>query len=683
MHKIYISFLIIFWFIIHYWFVHALTNSEKWAILERFQKQQYELLFESELSEYNWEYSDVFSISKKLDLYNSMSEDIIEERLNAQEKYSDLVTHVSSLENQLKDLNISIKRTQERVKKINIDVIRIKWEVEENTKKIEELKQKIEENKEILLDYLVYIYKKSNTSYEWSEIDNLKSILLNWEDIWQVINDLYYKWIIQVTGQNLIDNHRSYISELYIKKVDLEKKEKELKELRKQWIIEQKVLNDKKYFQQKLLEESRWEQEYYENYLEEKIELETEVKLRVLRERIKLNTARDSILEKYWCDFVDVTRDSEKLRTMKETQEKCYNINRMMYWESKLADNLMSDDKSESYNVLEWPVNPYLWISAYYKDKSYKETFWAEHNAIDIVMPQGTPIEAPMDGYVLYLNAPTTEAYSYLAIKHYDWYITVYGHLSEILVDEYEYIEKWDVIARTWWEFWTKGAWYITTWPHLHLEVFKDQEYVDPLTVLDNSYLKFENLPERYQAKYLVDYQNRKWYAYKEISKNSKTFYLEWGNEIERQKNLISKYAVGSFNNWQMWIDESLDWNVDPSLVMCIWLAESGLWKNLSSPYNIWNVWNNDRWDRRWFPNARSWVYAIVQTLNNRFFRDYNDLSKLSWAWRDLMWLPSCKEQWEYCYATDINHWHNNVTKCMTHLKWTFVWDTYNFRLIK
>jgi len=44
----------------------------------------------------------------------------------------------------------------------------------------------------------------------------------------------------------------------------------------------------------------------------------------------------------------------------------------------------------------------------------------------------------------------------------------------------------------------------------LHLEIFKDQEYIDPLTVLDISYLKYESLPERYQLKYRIDYQNRK-----------------------------------------------------------------------------------------------------------------------------------------------------------------------------
>lgn len=680
MRKVYITLIISFWLIFQLALVNALSTTERWAILDRFQQQQYEILFQSELWTIKNDYSDIFSISKRLDLYSSMTFDVEKERLEAEKRYTDLINQIGSLETSLEILSIDIEETNRKIRQINTDVITTKQEIDENSKTIEELKIKIEENREILLDYLVYIYKKSNTAYEWTEIDNLKSILLNNEDIWDVINDLYFKWIIQITGQNLIDTHRSYVSELYLKKVTLEKQEEELKYLRKQWIIEQKILQDKVNFQEKLLTESKWEQWFYETYLEEKLSLENEIKLRALRERIRLNNAKDVVLDKYWCDFIDVTKNTSEVRAMENNSPRCYNINRMLYWESLLTQ---SNQEDESYNAMSWPLNPFLWITAYYKDPKYKEIFWSDHNAIDIRVSQWTPIEAPMDWYVLHLKKPDSQEYSYLALKHYDWYVTVYWHLSEILVSEFEYVEKWQIFARTWWEFWTFGAWYMTTWPHLHMEIFKDQEYIDPLTVLDLSYLKYESLPERYQLKYRIDYQNRKWYAYRDASDNSRTFYLEWSNEIERQKYLISKYAIWEFRNWQMWIDESLDWNIDPSLVMCIWLAESSMWKNLTTPYNIWNVWNNDRWDRIWFPSARAWVYAIVQTLNNRFFRDYNDISKLSWAGRELMWHPSCRETWEFCYATDTNHWHNNVVRCLTHLKWTFVSDTYNFRLIR
>jgi len=49
---------------------------------------------------------------------------------------------------------------------------------------------------------------------------------------------MYFKSIIQVTGQQLVENHRSYISELYKKQIQLNEDEEQLKALRKQGVLE-------------------------------------------------------------------------------------------------------------------------------------------------------------------------------------------------------------------------------------------------------------------------------------------------------------------------------------------------------------------------------------------------------------------------------------------------------------
>lgn len=683
MNKFYITLFVIFWLVTSSKSAYSLSNAQKWAILESFQEKQYDLLFESDLWNFSSEYSDLFSISQKLDLYTNMSEEIKSDKELAEEKKQQLLTTITSLEESIELLDKDIEKTIKKIDQINIDVIKTNTEIETNTKTIEILKTKIQENTEILLDYLVYIYKKSNTSYDWAEIDNLKSILLNWEPVWDMINDLYFKWIIQLTWKKLIDNHRTYVWELYLKKVTLEKQEQNLKNLRKQWVIEQKILQDKKEFKEKILLTSKWKQSFYEQYLAEKIRLENEVRLNAIKEQIKLNSARSEILDKYNCDFIDVTENTSEVRALEKNNPRCFSINKLIYSETQLNKSVEQNEKVAELNPLSWPVNPVQWISAYYQDEEYKELFWASHNAIDIKVPQWTSIEAPMDWYVVYLRSPTDPDYSYLALKHYDWFLTVYWHLSEIYVTQYEYVEKWQVFAKTWGEYGTMWAWYVTTWPHLHFEVFKDKEYIDPFSVLDLSYIKYQSLPSKYRDKYYLDFKTKNWYNYEQMSSNSKLFKIEWENEIERQKYLIEHYAVWWFSNWQMWIDEALDWNIDPSMVMCIWLAESSLWKNLTTAYNIWNVWNNDRWDRKWYDNPRQWVYMIVYTLNNKYFRNYNALNLMSWAWRKESWLPWCWWDWWPCYATDTNHWHNNVKKCLTHLKWTYVPDDYNFRLIK
>ena len=653
-------------FIISSAIVNALSSDQKGAILDNFKQKQYDLLFESDLWDFSSEYSDIFNISKKVNIYENIWNKVEQERESVQSKNIALIEKISSLEESVKQIDIDISNTLIKVDKINNNVIQIKKEIEINTKTLWILKTKISENMDILLEYLIYIYKKWNTVYDETEIDNLKSILLNDEDISDIINDLYFKWIIQVTWKKLIDNHRKYIAELYIKKVNLEKQESDLKKMRKLWIIEKKILADKKAFKERILEVSKWQQSYYQKYVYDKLEVEKNIILKTFKEKLKFNILRDDILEKYGCEFVDVSKNTAESRVL---SWKCLDINKMIYSES-----ILDDAKTIEGNFFSWPIQPSMWISRYYHDPEYKNDFWSEHDAIDIIANQGTSIRAPADWYVIYIEKADSEDYAYIALKHYDWYMTIYGHVSDILVSEFDYVKKWEIFAQTWWEFGTLWAWFLTTGPHLHFEVFKDKEYVDPFKVLDISYIQFARLPDVYKAKFYSDFRIRRWYEYENKTDNSRVFKLEWKDEIERQKYLINKYAVWSFNNWQMWIDESLDWNIDPSFVMCIWLAETTLWKHLKTPYNIWNIWNTDSGATTNFPNAASWVYWMIKTLNNKYLSQYSEIRLLSRYWN--------KDETKPIYASSPENWHNNIIKCMSHLKWTYVSDSYNFRLI-
>lgn len=88
---------------------------------------------------------------------------------------------------------------------------------------------------------------------------------------------------------------------------------------------------------------------------------------------------------------------------------------------------------------------------------------------------------------------------------------------------------------------------------------------------------------------------------------------------MERQKYLLSKYATSDFKNWNMWIEESVNGNIDPSFTMCLGLAETGLGKHLKTGYNVGNVGNTDSGSTYQFANAREGIYWIVKTLNNKF----------------------------------------------------------------
>lgn len=657
------------------------ATSSSWNALENFTNRQYELLFDSNLSNISDEYWDIFDITKKLETFTSMSERVKKSREIVEVDNENILNKITNLEETKKQIENEIKEITEKIKDISLVSIQLKTEIELTEKKIESLKIQIEENRNVLLEYIDYMYKKWNTAYEWDKIDNLKSIILNNEEISNVINDLYFNSIVQKAGKTLIDKHMKFVWQLYEQKVNLEEKKVEYAKIRKQLIIEQKNLKDKKDFQERLLEISKNKQKEYEKIIAEKLETEKKLKEVAKQQELKIKEIRDKILSENGCEFKDFWQISESEKTIFEKKnKKCYNLNNIIYLESQLRR-----DTSKEKNPMIWPVDTSKWISAFYRDPSYRKVLWADHSAIDIRANQWSDLKAAMAWYIIYINPPTTPDYSFLAIKHPNWYTTVYWHLSEINVKLYQYVDKWEIIWKTWGSRWTLWAWYLSTWPHLHFEVFKDKEYIDPLDVLDLSYLKYNSLPSnppKYKLKYLTDFKERRWYDLSETEAKTKLFKIVWENEIERQKNFIAKYAWWTFRDHQMWVDQALIWNIDPSVVMCIWLAESGLWRNLTTWYNVWNVWNNDRWDRVSYSSAKDGIYAIVRTLNNKYFKNVNRLDMLSWAWRIASNLPECSPS-SPCYATDPRYWHPNVITCLSHLKWRIVEDNYNFRIIK
>lgn len=643
----------------------ALSNEQKWMILDNFKDRQQELLFETNVGEFDSEDLKIFETSNKMNIFWSIANKIQYERGNLEDQSIYELWKIISLQESIEMIESDIENSSKNVNKINGKIIEVKKQIELNKKSLDLLRTKIETNRKTLLKYLQYIYKKSNNIYINDEFDNLKWILLNDESVSDMVNDLYYKNIIQITWKELIEKHKRLVAEMYTKKLELERNEKDLKQLRKLEVIDRKILTDKKEYKERLLKVSQWKQALYEEFIDNKLELEKKVKLQAFKQKARFEKIQKDLLWKYGCRFVDVwSVDISELNL----SDQCEELNKVLYAEERLQ-------KSEVFekNFFDWPVNPKVWISAFYKAPDYKSIFGSDHDAIDIAVSQGTPIKAPADWYVLYLNPPTTSDYSFMALKHANGYVTVFWHLSQIEVEPFDFVRRWQIIANSWGEYGSKWAGLMTTWPHLHFEIFQDEQPIDPLNVLDLSFANYSNLPEKYLTKFESDFRLRKWYAYKAAVKNSRVFRLNGYTEIERQKDLIAKYTAPEFRNWEMWVDESLNGNIDPTFTMCIWLAESGLGRNLKTPYNVWNIWNTDSWAVREFTSAREWVYAMIRTLNNRYLGHYNEIRLLSRYGN-----PDGT-----IYASSPDHWHNNIIKCMSAIKWYQVPDDYNFRLVQ
>lgn len=129
-----------------------------------------------------------------------------------------------------------------------------------------------------------------------------------------------------------------------------------------------------------------------------------------------------------------------------------------------------------------WPV--YGPISAGFQDVDYKEHFGVPHQAVDIVVPQSTPVAASSDGVVFLVRDGGATGYTYVLIGHRDGYATLYGHLSATTVKAGEEVNAGQTIGLSGGKPGTRGAGPMTTGSHLHFEVLKDGVHVNPKTVL-------------------------------------------------------------------------------------------------------------------------------------------------------------------------------------------------------
>jgi murein DD-endopeptidase MepM/ murein hydrolase activator NlpD len=99
------------------------------------------------------------------------------------------------------------------------------------------------------------------------------------------------------------------------------------------------------------------------------------------------------------------------------------------------------------------------------------------HAGLDIAAPWGAPVLAAGAGRVL-VSTRAGGPYGYqIIIDHGSGLRTVYGHLSELLVESGEPVARGELIGRV-------GSTGFSTGPHLHFEVRQDGALRNPLTHL-------------------------------------------------------------------------------------------------------------------------------------------------------------------------------------------------------
>ncbi len=102
-----------------------------------------------------------------------------------------------------------------------------------------------------------------------------------------------------------------------------------------------------------------------------------------------------------------------------------------------------------------WPIDGALYITQYY---------WRLHRAIDIGVPEGTPVYAADSGFVVYAGWNDQGYGKLVIIDHRNGFMTYYAHLSVVKVDVGMSVHKGQIIGLS-------GNTGRSSGPHLHFEI--------------------------------------------------------------------------------------------------------------------------------------------------------------------------------------------------------------------
>ncbi|MGM9554515.1 MAG: murein hydrolase activator EnvC family protein [Faecousia sp.] len=95
------------------------------------------------------------------------------------------------------------------------------------------------------------------------------------------------------------------------------------------------------------------------------------------------------------------------------------------------------------------------------------------HNGVDLAIGYGTPIYATKSGYVT--TATYNYAYGYyVTINHMDGFSSLYGHMTNYVVSEGQYVERGQVIGYV-------GSTGYSTGSHLHFTIYYNGGTVNPM----------------------------------------------------------------------------------------------------------------------------------------------------------------------------------------------------------
>lgn len=568
------------------------------------------------------------SINDIIDQLYEIDDKEVNDKGTVSNKYKEIRKEIVNV---IQDINKTTEYVSTMISKIAL----YKSQIQANVEALRETREWIDISKEYIQEFSNFLYKLNNQiSYE-NEIDDVRLLTLSDNIAISVSNEQMVKSILNQFNEMMtsldIDEERQVSLIKVLNKLKIKASENV-----ESYQAILSVLNQKK------------------NYLIQFMQLYKDDQLAEQKFSMIFDNIKDVYTAVQWIisnivkkDYSDVTFDVSE--AMKQA-EKYYDETNA--WASNLQ-------------VLAWPIYPIQNIQRYFRDDDFEKTNGIPFQWIQIVAEQGTPVYSAADGVVYYVSNNPWIWINRAMIVHPKWYITVYLYLNNIIVEKWTVVRRWQLIGYSGWEPGTQWAWFNSAGPNLTFIVFKDWVALNPLEFLDLSVIENKDIiPDEYNIKYLND-------KYARTIDISEVKFASGDTINDRAESFLNEYWVWAYRQLAFWEDAVANTQIDRDVVICIAFAESTLGRYLTTANNIWNVWNDDRWNRVSFASALAWAKSIPDTLNNYYLWNYHTISQLS-RYGNVDWK---------IYASSPINWQRNVTKCLSQIKWYYVPEDYPFRI--
>jgi len=408
----------------------------------------------------------------------------------AEEKLVPIREQVNELQGQIDVINNQIRMTKEKMTNVEVMIAEKKIEIKDAMLFLQRSEVELGIQKKVVLDYVKLLYQEENRFFDLYDdgSSTLKLLLADSSISENLLGQEYFK-IMEETGRQVFYNMDRKRQELLEKQDDILRQQADLDFLYEALAKEKRNYEETRLAKKTLLDETQGEEEKYQLLLEQsqQQQLEAAIAVQNLQDNIELIESKLDLLDDGLEEVqqAEVPDDFKSLQQTEETLDMIYTI------EGRSEEDIIKSAKKPFI----WPVSPNK-LTALFHDPTYPKK-WGIHQAIDIRAKQFTEIRAPANAYV-FQTKDNGNGYNYIVLAHKNNLVTVYGHVSEIMVTPGTIVRKGEVIGLSGGTPGTKGAGLQTTGPHLHFEVWYKGEAVNPLNYLPLSEMPIEYVPDEF-----------------------------------------------------------------------------------------------------------------------------------------------------------------------------------------